>query len=425
MKTRTLPDFPSSAVARAGAVLAVALPGVACAAADDPNPYTLGVYETVTRDSNVFRAPDGGPAPSDWIYTTGLIGSLDQPIGRERLKASGEFDYNKFRSQSQLDSTAHTLSIEGDWATIDRLSGEVGYNDSSQLYRYSLDSSQPFTARNTLDTRSAFARFHLGVVTKLTFDAAITGQRQDYSADVYRYRDQHRWAAQGGVAYQSSADLRTSLTFRHTRGQYPNYLQAIDASGNLVESPDDFTRNDVILGVVYNASGASRFNFNVSRAQESHSVITTRSFHTWAADGQWIWTPTGRTQLSLDFLRDDDTGGNEVAGTPLTSTDARRRTSITGKLRYEVSAKILLNATGSYTKRELDSAFAELPDADARGGDRVYQAGLGLTYLPTRSVQLGCTVSKEQRTVRGESVAVVTYPYHDTLWACTGQFAFN
>jgi len=397
------------------------------AAAEDPNPYTLGVLETVTHDSNVFRAPSGTPIASDWIYTTGIVGTVDQPIGRERLKANAEFDYNKFGKQSQLDSTAHSVDIEGDWATVGRLSGEVGYSDSSQLYRYSLDVNTPLTARNTLDTRSGFARFHLGVVTKLTFDVALTGQQQEYSADIYRYRDQNRWAGQAGIAYQSSPDLRTSLSFRHTRGDYPHYLQALDASGALVSTPDHFTRNDVILGLSYNATGASTFNVNLSRAQEEHSVITNRSFHTWAADGRWTWTPTGRTQFSLDFLRDDDTGGEDTSflGVPLTSTDARRRTMVSGRISYEVSAKIQLTATGAYTKRDLDTAFSELPQADVRGSDRLYQAGLGLNYLPTRNIRLGCNVSKEQRTVRGDAGSVVTYPYEDMLWSCTGQFAFN
>lgn len=406
---------------------ACALLAATAHAADDPSPYTLGVLETVSHDSNVFRAPEGPNVPTDWISTTGIIGSIDQPIGRERLKASGEFDLNKFRYQSQLDSTAHTLSIEGDWATIDRLSGEVGYADSSQLYRYSLDSLQLLTAKNTLDTHSGFARFHLGVVTKLTFDAVLEGTQQDYSADTFRYRDLNRWDGSFGVSYQSSADLRNSLTFRHTKGDYPHYQTILNPDGSLGSNPDNFTRNDVIFGLLYDASGASRFRLNVSKANERHSVITSRSFHTWAADGQWVWTPTGRTQLTFDFLRDDDTGAEDVSffGVPLASTDAKKRTALTGKVSYQLTAKITLNANGSFSKRDLDSAFSDLPQASTRGSDKLYQASLGFTYLPTRAIQLGCSASKEQRTVQGSSSIVVTYPYKATVLSCNGQFSFN
>src|SRR4051812_27186333 len=130
MKKRyaTRPDSLRRRVAPACAA-ACALLAHAGARADDPNPYSIGVLETISHDSNVFRAASGAPTSAGWISTTGLVGTIDQPISRERLKATGEFDVNRFRDQSQLDSTAHTLSIEGDWATVDRLSGEIGYQD--------------------------------------------------------------------------------------------------------------------------------------------------------------------------------------------------------------------------------------------------------------------------------------------------------
>src|SRR4051812_42135618 len=101
--------------------VAVAILAMTCPpahAAEDPDPYTIGVVETVSHDSNVFRAPSGPAVAADWISTTGLVGSIDQPIGRERIKAALEFDYDKFKRQTQLDSAAHSVSLEGDWATV-------------------------------------------------------------------------------------------------------------------------------------------------------------------------------------------------------------------------------------------------------------------------------------------------------------------
>jgi len=408
---------------------------VPAARADDlatqapPNPYTLGVLETVAHDSNVFRAPTGPEALPDWISTTGVFGSFDKAYGRERLIASGQFDHNHFRHQTQLDSSDHTLSLEGDWATADRLSGEVGYTDSSQLYRYSLNIAQTLTAKNTLDTHSGFAKFHLGVVTKLTIDATLEAFQQDYSAQLYKYRDLNRHDGSLGVSYQDSPDLRTTLSWRKTLGDYPNYTQGLDNTGQLVTVPDHFHRSDVILGMVYNPSGASQFRLSVSRADEHHSVLTSRSFNTWAVNGEWAWAATGRTNLTVDFVRDDDTGAEDLGlfGLPVATTDATKRTAVTGKLTYSVSSKIQVVGSGTFARRLLDTAFSEAPGANAgvTGSDKVYQASLGLTYMPTRSIQLGCNGAREQRSVQGQSITVVTYPYHDTVWSCTGQFAFN
>ena len=393
------------------------------------NPYTLGVLETYAHDSNVFRAPSGPEALPDWISTTGVFASVDKAYGRERLIASGELDYNKFRHQTQLDSTAHTLSIEGDWATIDRLSGEVGYSDSSQLYRYSLNNVQTLTAKNTLGTHSGFARFHLGVVTRLTFDATLESYQQDYSAQVYKYRELKRHDGSLGVTYQTSSELRTSLSYRRTIGDYPNYTQGVDATGQPVTVPDHFHRGDVILGAVYTPSGASQLHVQVSRADEHHSVLTNRSFNSWTLNGGWTWLATGRTTLALNFVRDDDTGTEDIGllGLPVATNDATKRTAVTGKLTYNATAKIQLVGSGTFARRLLDTAFSQAPGANASvtGSDKLYQASLGFNYVPTRSIQLGCSGAREQRSVQGQSITVVTYPYRDTLWSCTGQFAFN
>jgi len=413
MRTLTL-----AALARLSpvAVTAFAVASPPARAADDPDPYTIGVVETVSHDSNVFRAPSGPAVAADWISTTGLIGSVDQPIGRERIKAALEFDYDKFKRQTQLDSAAHSVSLEGDWATVGDLYGELGYVNSSQLYRYSIDST-PITEKNTQDIQQGFARFHLGGPTRLTLNAVFNAMDRKYSADPYKPRNLRRWDGSIGATYKSSPDLALSLSYRHTHGEYPLYTST-DA--------DDFSRNDFILGVVYAASGASTFRLNASAAHETHTVITARSSHTWAADGAWIWTPTGKTRLTIDFLRDDDAGTTDTPffNGVIGSSDARRRTAVRAAVDYELTAKLQAQLTGSFAKRDLDDAFAEVPALNARGGDHLTTVGAGLTWLPTRNSRLGCNFSRESRTVQGAPLAV-TYPYDANVISCSGQISFN
>ena len=377
----------------------------------------------------MFRAPQGDPIVSDWISTTALLGGLNEQVGRGRVLVNGELDIDRFRRQNQLDSVAHTLSLEGDWATVGDLSGELGHTDSAQLFRYSPTQYIAQTSKNTLETRTSFAHVHLGVVSRLTLNLTVDGLDQTYSAPAYQFEDLTRWRNQAQLAYQVAGDLSLSLAYARTHGAYPNYSQTLDpASGDLVSSPDDFHRRDLILGASYNPGGASRLNFQVGRAHEQHSALSERSYSSWNGLGEWAWTPTGRSRLTLDLSRDNDTGSADVygLGLPLSSTDVTRRTTLTGKFAYDLTGKIQLTANATLARRQLDTTAvldgASLPD---QASDRLTQFTLGMNYQVTRTVQLGCSATREQRLVFGQSATIVTYPYFDRTLACQAQLALD
>ena len=52
--------------------------------ADEPNPYYIGLSETLAHDSNIYRIPGG---PGDSYSSTALLGGFDQSISRQRLYA--------------------------------------------------------------------------------------------------------------------------------------------------------------------------------------------------------------------------------------------------------------------------------------------------------------------------------------------------
>jgi hypothetical protein len=435
LSARSIPVPRLRQTGLAAALAALALPAwsesspapAASPGTEEASPYTLGVLETITHDSNVFRIQDGlavtpPAARADWFSTTGIIGSIDQQISRERLKANAEFDINRFRDNTQLNSNAHSFSIEGDWETVDRLSGELGYTNSEQLYRYNLNVNQAETALNQQQTNSGFARFHLGSGTRLSFDAIFTALNVAYTAPDYKLRDIKRWDGTLGTTYASSQDLRWSFQYRYAQGQYPNYATELDpVTGEVTTVPDNFSRNGLSFGVDMAATGASTFHGRISWAKEDHSQITTRSYSFWGADGKWVWIPTGRTQVTLDFLVDDDTGSSESA-LFVTTADARKRAAASAGVNYELTGKTKLHATASYAHRNLDSSFSG--GGNSTGTDQLWNLGLGLDYLPTRSIQLGCTASRERRSTSGNAINI-TYPYSATVFACTGQLAFN
>jgi len=384
----------------------------------DPNPYTLSAQQTIEHDSNLLRAPDGNAPGADWVSSTALLLDVNQPLGRERLKANGLVSLDRFRSNTQLNAISHRAAVELDWATVGDLSGEIGGNQAAELYHYATSDGQVYDQKNIQTTSELFAHARLGVVTRWTLQGELGLYRRAFSAQPFRSRDLRRDFATLRTIYQSSPDLAFNGAFRHTRGAYPNFSATLGT--------DDFSRNDLTLGATFAPSGASRLTASVGAARETHSQATLRDSRYWTASLQWLWQATGRTQLTLGLLRDNDTGATDIpfAFGDLASTDARIRTAFTGKAAYNLTGKIDLTASGGFSRRQLDSAFALVPDAGARGGDRLYNAALGLDYRPTRTSDIACNLSRERRTVQG-STPSITYGYSANVISCSGSIGFN
>jgi hypothetical protein len=80
-----------------------------------------------------------------------------------------------------------------------------------------------------------------------------------------------------------------------------------------------------------------------------------------------------------------------------------------------VSAKV--KATAS-----LREARRDLVRATVRGDDRLHSLALGVTWQPTRSVQVGCDWSRDRRS---SSDAFVSQPYRVGTFGCQAQLVLQ
>jgi len=67
----------------------------------ETSPYYIGLSESITHDSNLYRLGDGRPTPStiqsrgDTSFATALVGGVDQQWGRQRLTGSLNLAHNR------------------------------------------------------------------------------------------------------------------------------------------------------------------------------------------------------------------------------------------------------------------------------------------------------------------------------------------
>src|SRR5262245_32904036 len=167
------------------AVLALAASS-ARAQADEPNPWYIGAGQAFTHDTNVLRAQHG---TSDTISSTSLLGGLDQPLGRGRLTADLNYSINRFQDQDQLNNDSYNARGKLDWATIERVSGNILAYSRQSLNRYDLSAPQGISFKDDVRNSGIGATAQIGGPTRWTFDGGAAFDTTHHSADEEQNRN--------------------------------------------------------------------------------------------------------------------------------------------------------------------------------------------------------------------------------------------
>ncbi len=407
--------------------LALGLAG-ANAAHAEADPYYIGVSQGFTHDSNVTRGDRESNIRSDSISSTGLVAGIDQPIGRQRLYGSGNVNVNKFSNVKSLDNTSYTLKAGLDFATIERVSGNVYYTTDKSLIQSAVVSGgapslEKFTQRST----DFGATVRVGVVTKLTFEGIYQHQTLDYTGgDEFtnlRGLDLRKDVYSLGVRYTPSGLINGGLAWRHTRGEYPDSQAARFVS-------DDFKRDDLDLTLNWLPSALTTIESRLSYTRKTAAAFTSRDFSGVTGVLTVHYRPTGKLTFTGAYIRDVGTEASFLreAADALAQTGDYSR--VTNKLRlgvtYDMTAKIQATASASYARRSLDN-FLQSGNG-LSGDDNTTVASIGLQYVPTRSLQFNCSVSRDARSVSGNvanATGVLTRPYASNAVFCGGQLVLR
>jgi hypothetical protein len=400
----------------------------------EPNPYYIGASQTITHDNNVLRTCDNGatdpgcppgvPKVADTISTTSLLGGFDQPISRQRLHADAALNVNRYKNRSDLNNNGYHVDAGWDWETIGNLSGKLSALLNRQLAQYSLgDALSALNALNMETNRQYAATAALGGVTKLTFEGGVTHREVDYSNAIWASREYRQDAGTLGVKYRPSDLLTLGVGLRETRGEY-------DPSGSSLK----YRRHDLDLTGTWLASGASTIDARLSFGRQHYETSTSRDFSGATGSLQWRWKPTGKLNFYTLLLRDTGTeaglfytGVAEISPTGITlqtqAGDISRVTNLARVLgEYEMTAKIKLTASAANSHRSLVNTLSLTPDS---GSDDTVTGTLGVRYVPTRSIAIGCDVSRERRSVSLQPTSTLSYPYNAHVYSCMGQFVLK
>ena len=401
----------STQALHARALLALALLGGGAAA--EHSPWYLGLQQTLTQESNLYRIDDavvlsgrpGHPHKSDLVSTTSLLGGLDQPIGRQRLFGSASFDVNRYRHNAHLDHEGHALELGLDWATVNRLSGRVSVGASRRLARYDIlggSGSSVDTALNLAQARRFDAAVRLGLVTRLSAEAILGHRAVSYTAPAYRYREYRHDTLAAGLRYKPREGLEFGVALRQTEGRYPHFRALPDGR----EEVDRFTRRDLELSTIWNPGGPSRVAARLAFGRTGYEQDTQRDFSGATGALVWHWQPGARLQLRTDLTRDIGQSADYVifgvAQAGLVDY-SRTITALRVRADYTLGAKVAVYLSAMQAHRVLEDtrSLAGSAPTFARGSDDTTTWLLGARWLPLRSTTLGCEVGQERRSAEG------------------------
>lgn len=380
---------------------------------DDAAPFYVGGSLGLTHVSNVYRQSTA--SNNDRVTSVGLLGGLDQRLGRQHLTLDGSVQDNRYAENRGLNNLSYTLRAALNWQTVGRLSGVLSAKSERSLADFNIGSGvDPIFKKNIEreDEYQALAR--LGVATRYTLEAGWAHRRRDYSAAEYdRFAYSQNTTSLGAYA-TPGANLRLGLAARHTRGENPRYPVGLAFDPTIpaivvVSAPNDYRRDDFDLTARWSTGGHSTLNARLSRSRTKNSLDTLRrNFSGTTGSAAWNWQPTAKLQLNLQYIR--DTGQESL----VQAADLNRvYTSQQFGGSYALTSKINLSAKAGRNRSTRDSTAGTVV-SDALDDFKTYS--LGLRWALTRGTSLGCQYDHASR-----DNSVPQYVYSASSYGCTAQ----
>ncbi len=379
---------------------------------DDTTPFYVGASLGISHVSNLFRQANA--ANGDTVVSAGLLGGVDQRLGRQHLTVDGALQNNRYSNNRELNNQSYTLRSALAWQTVGRLSGTLSASSSRSLADFNIGGGvDPIFKKNTERDNEYGALVRLGVLTRYSIEGGWTYKSRDFSAAEYARFAYHQGTGQLGAYAMPGANLRLGLISRHTTGQYPRYPAGLVFNPDtqqieLRTDPDRFTRNDLDFTTSWNTGSSSSLDTRISRSRVRHSLTALNNFSGTTGALGWNWRPTGKIQLGVQYSRDT---GQESVGR---INDVNRiYSSWQWNGSYALTSKVSANANVNRNRsRRAGDVAAQIADAFDNGNSH----SIGLRWAYSRSLSLACQYNHTRR-----DSSVPQYSYSASSLGCTGQ----
>lgn len=374
-----LPSAPS--------LLALLVAGGACVPAaaqisDVLHPYVAASY---SYDDNLLRLPESATAAYGGLsdHSRSLVGGLrfEQTYGRQQVSADLSASRVSFDRFNQYDYTGKNGRATWLWKLGNHLDGKVGLTYDQTLTPFNDFRSDQ---RNLRTQRGV--QFDGGWRFHPSWRVRVGGSRADYDYELLAQQVLNREtkARLVGLDYVSTTGSSIGLQARREDGDYDNPVR----SGNQ-RFLQNYTQEELQLKVFWRLGEVSQLELLAGRAKRKHDLALLGDPSATTGRVSFTWSPLATVRVVASARRDFD--AFEGIGVNYTLTKGANLDAT-----WAATSKIALRAQLKHYKRDFgagNGAFVLPPNLN----DSVNGGTLGVTWNPHQRIQLGLSVSREQR----------------------------
>ena len=449
----------------------IALAGPGAAWSQQASPYSLGVYETVSYQPNVYQAANGDARTSDFISSTGLNFGINQPFDGFSMYANGNVQANVYQDTKSLNNPSFGVNL-GATSTAERLGGTIRYSASQSLGDYGTPGAAATTERNTQTNQEAGILLRYRLTPRTNLVGGIGWQSLAYSAAAFDSQENSSEVATLDLTHRLTPDFSAGFGLRYSNGVTPHYATG-STPGSFIADRFDGEYIDLLFS--WQAGPDNTLRGRISYTRTSHTQATQLDFTGVTGGITWTYTPSERLALSAALTQNTgsgpsllgsplttstsstgsttggtgtetgtgsgaagsgsgsgtaaggggtsggtSSGGSSTAsGVPLTSDNNRLNTAISFAATYQATRTISLNGNVTFNYGDLVNS------SNVTGNAWTTTIGLGANYAPTRSITLGCQISTSiQSADQSAANAGLAYSYRSPSIGCTGAMTF-
>jgi exopolysaccharide biosynthesis operon protein EpsL len=357
-------------------------------------------------DDNIFRVPAGvnlAPAKRSDEITSGFVGvRIDKLYALQRFKFNFTHTAYRYQNNTSLRFDTNEYNAAWLWALTPYLTGNLSSErasgrDNSQ----DTNGQKVFNVRTTENHRfdadwAPYGNWHLlaGVSNYRLKNSQAQNGQSDYTQN----------SINGGVRYVFGSGTRISLI---GYGRSANFDQRQLVATSVLDT--GFGERELDATLNWNLTGKSHVNLIAGYLHRNYDHFTQRDFSQPLGSAEYIWTPTGRIQVSAIVAR-------QVSGYESTTSSYSVRDMIGITPSWEITDKISLQGNINIADRKfkgngIGGTFAR--------DDTEKSASIGVNWLPWRYLTLGANLQHSSRSSNLPGI-----DYTDNTAGVTAQLFF-
>ncbi|MFM9836148.1 MAG: XrtB/PEP-CTERM-associated polysaccharide biosynthesis outer membrane protein EpsL [Methylophilaceae bacterium] len=364
--------------------LAVYLVFATHAYADDKDTFNAIAGINWQHDDNLFRLPKGvnlAPAQRSDQVTSGFVGiRIDKQYALQRFKFNFTHSANRYQNNTSLKFDTNEYSAAWLWSLTPYLTGNLS-SERSEGRDTSQDvvGQKVFNVSTTVNHRfdvdwSPYGNWHMlaGVANYRLKNSQANNGQAGYTQN----------SINGGVRYVFGSGSAMSLI---GYGRSANYDQRQLISTSFLDT--GFGEREVDANLNWVLTGKSRINLMAGYLHRNYDNFTQRNFSQPVASAEYVWTPTGRIQISALIAR-------QVSGYESTTSSYTVRDMLSITPSWSITDKISLQGNVNIADRKFKG--------NGSGGtiardDSEKSASIGISWLPWRYLTLGANLQHSSR----------------------------